>query len=235
MPQQALTTLVRRPRLDAQRNRERILEVAREVFAEHGPEATLDQIARSAEVGPGTLYRHFPTRDALIEAVFRSQVEKLTAAGERFAATLEPVDALRAWMFEFIEYVVGKVLIMPAMDTVAGGSTRMIEGTRGAIHGTFHRLVQRGRGQVGGLRAGNRSRGTCFFVALSGARFPTSPRCRAGSPSAPQESSAFLIEGCRTNPHAGCRHRVNARFTDGGAPGPPLKMYCFRPLWCLKS
>lgn len=153
MPKKAPpTTAVRRTRIDAQRNRERILEVAREAFTQHGPGATLDEIARRAEVGPGTLYRHFPNRDALIEAVFRSQVEKLTAAGERLAATMGPLDALRAWMLVFIEYVAGKLLILPAMDTVPGGSTRLIEGTRGVIHNTFRRLVQRAV-ESGELRA----------------------------------------------------------------------------------
>ena len=144
MPKHSLPTpAARRPRVDGQRNRERILEVAREVFTRHGPEATLDDIARRAEVGPGTLYRHFPTRDALIEAVFRSQVERLTAAAERYTATMRPLDALRAWMLEFIGYVAGKLLILPAMDTVPGGSMRMIEGTRGLIHSTFRSLVER--------------------------------------------------------------------------------------------
>ena len=138
--------------MDAQRNRERILEVAREAFTEHGPEATLDDIARRAEIGPGTLYRHFPTRDALIEAVFRSQVEKLTDAGQRYAETLPPLEALRSWMLLFIEYVACKLLILPAMDTVPGGSTRMIEGTRGVVHGTFRQLVQRAV-EAGELRA----------------------------------------------------------------------------------
>jgi AcrR family transcriptional regulator len=153
MPKESSPTiLARRPRVDAQRNRERILEVAREAFTEHGPEAALDDIARRAEVGPGTLYRHFPTRDDLIEAVFRSQVEKLTAAGERYAATMRPMEALRAWMLLFIDYVACKLLILPAMDTVPGGSTRMIEGTRGVIHSTFRGLVQRAVGS-GDLRA----------------------------------------------------------------------------------
>ena len=135
-------TSERRPRSDAQRNRERILEVARAVFTERGAEATLDEIARRAAIGPGTLYRHFPTRDALVEAVFRNQVEKLTASGERFAATLKPLEALRTWMLLFIDYVECKLLILPAMDTVPGGSMRMIEGTRGVIHSTFRSLVQ---------------------------------------------------------------------------------------------
>ncbi len=144
MPKPSAPSVVaRRPRVDAQRNRERILEVAREAFAKHGAEATLDEIARRAEVGPGTLYRHFPTREALIEAVFRSQVEKLTAAGKCYGVTMRPLGALRSWMFVFIDYVAGKTLILPAMDSVPGGSTRLIEGTRGLIHSTFRDLVQR--------------------------------------------------------------------------------------------
>lgn len=134
---------VRKPRADAQRNRERILEVAREAFTRHGAEATLDDIARRAEIGPGTLYRHFATRDALIEAVYGSEVEKLTAAGARYTVTLRPVEALRAWMLVFIDYVAKKMLILPAMDTVPGGSRRMMEGTHGLIHSTFRGLVER--------------------------------------------------------------------------------------------
>ncbi|MDQ2841790.1 MAG: TetR/AcrR family transcriptional regulator [Acidobacteriota bacterium] len=133
----------RKPRADAQRNRERILEVARLAFARHGSKATLDDIARHADVGPGTLYRHFPTRDALIEAIYRSEVKKLTAAGQRFTATMPPLEALRAWMLLFIDHVASKKLILPAMDTVAGGSMRLIEGARGLIHSAFVALVQR--------------------------------------------------------------------------------------------
>ena len=132
----------RKPRADAQRNRERILEVAREAFTRDGADATLDDIARQAGIGPGTLYRHFPTRDALIEAVYRSAVEKLTAAGERFTAAKPPLEALRAWMLLFIDHVADKRLILPAMDTVAGGSMRLIEGTRNMIQGAFVILVQ---------------------------------------------------------------------------------------------
>ena len=145
--------IARRPRLDAQRNRERILEVSREAFTQHGPQATMDDIARRAEIGPGTLYRHFPTRDALIEAVFRTHVEMLTAAAERLTLTMRPLEALQAWMLVFIDYVAAKMLILPAMDTVPGGSMRMIEGTRGVIHSTFRGLVQRAI-ESGELRSG---------------------------------------------------------------------------------
>lgn len=146
-----VTTEGRRPRLDGQRNRERVLEAAREAFSEHGQEARLDDIARRAGVGAGTLYRHFPTRDDLVEAVFRKQVERLIAAGEHYAATMGALDALRAWMLKFIDYVVGKLLILPAMNTVPGGSERLIEGSRGEIHGMFGGLV-RGAMESGELR-----------------------------------------------------------------------------------
>jgi AcrR family transcriptional regulator len=133
----------RKPRADAQRNRERILEVAKEVFTRDGAAASLDDIARQAGIGPGTLYRHFPTRDALIEAVYRSEVEKLADAEQRFAGTMPPVEALRAWMRLFIDHISGKKLIIPAMNTIAGGSIRLMEGARPLIHTAFVASVTR--------------------------------------------------------------------------------------------
>jgi AcrR family transcriptional regulator len=145
MPKKKVPPLspVRKPRADAQRNRERILEVAKGVFTRDGAAASLDEIARQAGIGPGTLYRHFPTRDTLIEAVYRNEVEKLAAAEQRFAAAMPPLEALRAWMLLFIDHVAGKMLIIPAMNTVAGGSMRLIEGSRPQIHGSFATSVER--------------------------------------------------------------------------------------------
>ena len=145
MPKKKLPTPppARKPRADAQRNRERILEVAKEVFTRDGATASLDDIARQSGIGPGTLYRHFPTRDALIEAVYRSEVEKLAAAEQRFAAAMPPLEALRAWMFLFIDHVAGKMLIIPAMNTVPGGSMRLMEGSRSLIHTAFVVSVKR--------------------------------------------------------------------------------------------
>jgi AcrR family transcriptional regulator len=142
----------RRPRADAQRNRERILRVAKEVFTRDGAAASLDDIARQAGIGPGTLYRHFPTRHALIEAVYRSEVEKLAAAEQRFAATMAPLEALRAWMLLFIEHVSAKRLIIPAMDTIPGGFMRLMEGSRSLIHTAFVDCVRRAMAS-GDLRA----------------------------------------------------------------------------------
>jgi AcrR family transcriptional regulator len=133
----------RKPRMDALRNRERILGVAKEAFTHLGADASLDDIARQAGVGPGTLYRHFPTRDALIEAVYRSEVEKLAAAERSFAETMPPVDALRAWMLLFVDHIAAKQIIAPALNSVVGGPSKLYEGSRSLIQGAVAALVKR--------------------------------------------------------------------------------------------
>jgi AcrR family transcriptional regulator len=138
-----LPTAARKPRADAERNRERILEAAKEAFTRDGAAASLDEIARRSGVGNATLYRHFPTRDDLIGAVYRNEVEKLAAAEQHFGATMPPLEALRAWMLLFIEHVEKKRLIIPAMETVAGGSKPLLEGARSTIHAAFLASVQR--------------------------------------------------------------------------------------------
>jgi AcrR family transcriptional regulator len=130
-------------RQDALRNRERILEVAKQAFTRFGADASLDDIAKKAEVGAGTLYRHFPTRDSLIEAVYRSEVEKLTAAERTFAETMPPIDALRAWMLLFVDHVAQKQIIAPALNSVAGGTSKLYEGSRRMVQGAIDALVKR--------------------------------------------------------------------------------------------
>lgn len=141
----------RRPRSDAQRNRERILEVAKEAFTRNGVDASLDEIAKQAGVGAGTLYRHFPTRDALIEGVYRNEVEKLAAAAGRFAETMPPIEALRAWMLLFVDYIAAKHIIAPALDSVVGGPSRLYESSRSLIQGAIDELVKRAK-KSGNLR-----------------------------------------------------------------------------------
>jgi len=133
----------RRPRTDALRNRERILETAKEAFTRSGAEASLEEIARRAKVGAGTLYRHFPTRDALIEAVYRTEVEKLAKAAQAYADEMAPVDALRAWMLLFVDHIAAKRIIAPALNSVIGGPSRLYEGSRGQVHGAIEALVKR--------------------------------------------------------------------------------------------
>jgi AcrR family transcriptional regulator len=133
----------RKPRTDAQRNRESILEAAKEAFTRSGANASLDDIAKEAGVGAGTLYRHFPTRDALLEAVYRTEVEKLAAAEQKFAQTMTPVEALRAWMLLFVDYIAAKQIIAPALNTLVGGPSKVFETTRAQIQGAINALVKR--------------------------------------------------------------------------------------------
>ena len=130
MPAKNRKTAPRKPRTDAQRNRERILEMAKEAFTRSGANASLDDIAKEAGVGAGTLYRHFPTRDALIEAVYRTEVEKLAAAEKKFSENLPPIEALRAWMLLFVDYIATKQIIAPALNSVVGGASKLFEGSR---------------------------------------------------------------------------------------------------------
>jgi AcrR family transcriptional regulator len=133
----------RKPRTDALRNRERILEVAKEAFTRFGAEASLDEIARQAGVGAGTLYRHFPTRDALIEAVFRAEVEKLAQAARTLAEERPPMEALRAWMLLFVDHIAAKQIIAPALNSVVGGASKLYEGSRSVVQGAVEALVKR--------------------------------------------------------------------------------------------
>ena len=133
----------RKPRADAQRNRERVLEVSKQAFTRYGASASLDDIAKEAGVGAGTLYRHFPTRDALIEAVYRTEVEKLAAAEGKFAESLPPLEALRAWMKLFVDYVEAKHIIAPALNTYAGGPSKLYETSKTQISGAINALVKR--------------------------------------------------------------------------------------------
>jgi AcrR family transcriptional regulator len=132
----------RKPRTDAQRNRERILEVAKEAFTRSGANTSLDDIAKQAEVGPGTLYRHFPTRDALLEAVYRIEVEKLAAAERELSEKLPPVEALRAWMLLFVDYIATKQIIAPALNTLVGGPSKVYEVSRAQVQGAIDALVK---------------------------------------------------------------------------------------------
>jgi AcrR family transcriptional regulator len=133
----------RKPRADAQRNRERILEIAKEAFTRSGGEVSLDDIAKCAKVGPGTLYRHFPTRGALLEAVYRTEVEKLALAHHDYARSMPPVEALRAWMFHFVDYIATKQLIAPALNSLMTDTSALYESSAAQIKGAVNALVQR--------------------------------------------------------------------------------------------
>ena len=136
-------TTARKPRADAQRNRERILGVAKEAFTRFGASTSLDDIAKQAGVGPGTLYRHFPTREELVEAVYRIEVEKLAAAERKFAEAMPPIEALRAWMLLFVDYIATKQIIAPALNTLVGGPSKVFEASYAQIWEAIRALVKR--------------------------------------------------------------------------------------------
>jgi len=133
----------RKPRADAERNRERILEVAKEAFTRFGADASLDDIAKQAGVGPGTLYRHFPAREELLQAVYRSELEKLAAAEQKFAQTMPPIEALRAWLLLFVDGIATKQLIAPAVNTLVGDPKKVFEASYAQVHEAIRALVKR--------------------------------------------------------------------------------------------
>jgi AcrR family transcriptional regulator len=143
MRKKSSQSVPRKPRTDGQRNRERILEVAKEAFARSGASTSLDDVAKQAGVGAGTLYRHFPTRDALLEAVYRTEVEKLAAAERKFTETMRPIEALRAWMLLFVDHIAAKHIIAPALNTLVGGPSKLYEASRDQLIGAIEALVKR--------------------------------------------------------------------------------------------
>ena len=116
---------VRRPRADAVRNRERLLEAAKAVFSAGGAEASLEAVAKRAGVGIGTLYRHFPTREALFEAVYRHEVDQLGEFAERLATEAAPVDALRRWLHANVQLVATKKGMLAALALAVHGPSEL--------------------------------------------------------------------------------------------------------------
>src|SRR3981081_1717660 len=115
----------RKPRVDAVRNRERVLEAAKAVFSAGGPDASLEAVARRAGVGIGTLYRHFPTREALFEAVYRREVQQLSELAEQLKSEADPVDALRRWLRSNVEFVATKKGMAAALALAVHGSSEL--------------------------------------------------------------------------------------------------------------
>jgi AcrR family transcriptional regulator len=116
---------VRKPRADAVRNRERVLEAAKAVFSAGGADASLEAVAKRAGVGIGTLYRHFPTREDLFEAVYRREVEQLGDLAEQLKGEPDAVEALRRWLRSNVEFVATKKGMLAALQLAAYGPTEL--------------------------------------------------------------------------------------------------------------
>jgi AcrR family transcriptional regulator len=121
----AIARTNRKPRADSVRNREHLIEAATQVFGAGGQQASLEAVARHAGVGIGTLYRHFPTREALFEAVYRREVDQLGDLAEHLAREAPPVEALRRWLHANVRLVATKKGMAEALQLVAHGSSEL--------------------------------------------------------------------------------------------------------------
>lgn len=138
--------MARKPRADALRNRDRLLAGAKAAFAEVGPDVSLEEISRRVGVGIGTLYRHFPTRDAIVEAVYRREVEQLAESARELLETHPAGDALHQWMRVFVDYITAKKIIAPSLQSMVGGPTAVYESSGETITKTVYLLVERAKG-----------------------------------------------------------------------------------------
>jgi AcrR family transcriptional regulator len=135
----------RKPRADAERNRQRLIEAAKVCFAQSAGATTLEEVAREAGVGIGTLYRHFPTREALVEQVYREALSRLAADAERLAKEQPPVEALRQWLLLFVDYIATKKLMHDLLATVAGGAAALYAQTKSQLESAATTLVERAK------------------------------------------------------------------------------------------
>jgi AcrR family transcriptional regulator len=144
--------MTRTERADAQRNRKRLVEVAREAFTAGEGKVSLEAIARAAGVGIGTLYRHFPTREALVEAVYRAERTKLCDSAAELLATLPPDRALRAWMDGFAGYMATKREMADALRALFADGTITSAQARAELSAAARLLLDAGAA-AGVLRA----------------------------------------------------------------------------------
>jgi AcrR family transcriptional regulator len=133
----------RKPRTDSLRNRTRLLEEAKLAFSAKGSDASLEEIARAAEVGIGTLYRHFPTRDALIEAVYRQESGQLVDAATELAKTHPPLAALRAWLLLFVDFMETKQGMSEAFNSIVCGTSELYADSSAQVSQALEKLTAR--------------------------------------------------------------------------------------------
>ena len=133
----------RKPRADSARNRQLLIDAAKAGFAQAGLNVSLEEIARRAGVGIGTLYRHFPTREAVVEAVYRREVEQLAEAVPQLLETSTASEALHKWMHLFIDYIATKRLIAPSLAATAGRTSPLYATSAELITRAITTLVKR--------------------------------------------------------------------------------------------
>lgn len=138
----AETEKARKPRADSLRNREQLLEAAKAAFNSVGADVPLEEIAQRASLGIGTLYRHFPTRDTLLAAVYRREVGQLSASADALLAARPPAEALRAWLHLLVDYMATKRVIAPALRASPGEGSEVYASAGLAITEAMNRLAR---------------------------------------------------------------------------------------------
>jgi len=181
-----------RMRADARRSRAKLLEAATAAFAEHGAEAPLDDIARRANVGIGTLYRHFPTRLDLQAAVYRSQVQSVCDRADELLVSADPGQALIAWVHALGAYLVTKRGLANALIGAVGKDSELMNGCMTAMRDAADRLVYNAQ-QAGVLRADVTARDLLRLV--HGIAVATE-----GSPQDTDRLMALMLDGLRSRP-----------------------------------
>jgi AcrR family transcriptional regulator len=183
--------VARAQRADACRNRDRLLEVASAAFAERGIEASLESIAKEAGVGIGTLYRHYPTRDALVEAVYRHNVELLCEGAEELRETLPPDEALAQFMQRFVAYVATKKGLAIYLKSVIAADSDLFQSAQARVSATIASLVA-AAAEAGSIRPG--VDGMDLLRALSGVCMMTD---HPGGPEHGARVATQLMDGLR--------------------------------------
>lgn len=133
----------RRPRSDGERNRTRLIEAAKRAFAAGGADVSLEQVARDAEISIASLYRHFPTRDDLISAVYREETDALIEAAQQLMIEREPAAALREWLVLFVGFLDAKNGMAKSMETLIGGPEDLFSETSDRLASPVRSLVAR--------------------------------------------------------------------------------------------
>jgi AcrR family transcriptional regulator len=137
------TAAARKPRADSARNRQLLIDAAKAAFAEVGLDVSLEEIARRAGVGIGTLYRNFPSREAVVEAVYQREVEQLAEAVPQLLKTSSAGEALHQWMHLFVDYIATKRLIAPSLGAATGGASALRANSAELITQAMTTLVKR--------------------------------------------------------------------------------------------
>jgi AcrR family transcriptional regulator len=137
------TVQARKPRADGERNRQLLIDTAKAAFADVGLNVSLEEIARRASVGIGTLYRHFPSREAIVEAVYRREVEQLAEAVPHLLKTSPPGEALHKWMHLFVDYIATKRLIAPSLGAALAETSALRANSAELISHAMATLVKR--------------------------------------------------------------------------------------------